>query len=162
MAPVLHRQLERLQVVIDQSQLLSSYIQFMNGRAVERAVILDLTGFGDRIFGKYGYIEFERTGGSDRDNGAIPIHLQGIGDLLIRQKVLGSTYCIFLQTYDIRTGIRNIPYDRIRSIFRMAFITESRDIISQDFQYILFRNIVHSVMEREITGYSPPADQERT
>ena len=40
MAPVLHRQLERLQVVIDQSQLLSSYIQFMNGRAVERAVIL--------------------------------------------------------------------------------------------------------------------------
>ena len=109
-----------------------------------------------------GYIEFERTGGSDRDNGAIPIHLQGIGDLLIRQKVLGSTYCIFLQTYDIRTGIRNIPYDRIRSIFRMAFITESHDIISQDFQYILFRNIVHSVMEREITGYSPPADQERT
>lgn len=88
MAPVLHRQLERLQVVIDQSQLLSSYIQFMNGRAVERAVILDLTGFGDRIFGKYGYIEFERTGGSDRDNGAIPIHLQGIGDLLIRQKFL--------------------------------------------------------------------------
>lgn len=80
----------------------------MDGRAVERALILDLTGLGDRVFGKHGYIEFERTGGSDRDNGAIPIHLQGIGDLLIRQKVLRK-YLLHIPA-DIRYPHRNSQY----------------------------------------------------
>ena len=61
MSPVLHCQLERFQVVIDQSQFLSVYIQLMDGRTVKRALVFDLAGFGNRIFGKHGDIESERA-----------------------------------------------------------------------------------------------------